>query len=196
MAGNELYIVSGPLGVGGSGSNGGTTTTIANGNVTVPAFTWKVALILPKADGDDTARVTCSTRTIAVLMPNQDNIRPNTWQTYLTTVDNVEQQTGFDFFSNLPPAIQACIEAGTNGNNPPGTSDGSISTAEDNSVNVTLNAVSPGGSLTYTIVTPPAHGQLTGSGANEAMLRILISMARIASRSRSTTVVTTRTLQP
>jgi hypothetical protein len=140
--------------------------TIANGNVTVPAFTWKVALILPKADGDDTARVTCSTRTIAVLMPNLDSIRPNPWQTYLTTVDNVEQQTGFDFFSNLPPAIQACIEAGTNGNNPPGTSDGSISTAEDNSVNVTLNAVSPGGSLTYTIVTPPAHGQLTGSDAN------------------------------
>ena len=164
--GNELYIVSGPLGVGGSGSNGGTTTTIANGNITVPASTWKVALILPKADGDDTARVTCSTRTIAVLMPNLDSIRPNSWQTYLTTVDNVEQQTGFDFFSNLPPAIQACIEAGTNGNNPPGTSDGSISTAEDNSANVTLNAVSPGGSLTYTIVTPPAHGQLTGSDAN------------------------------
>jgi len=166
--GNELYIISGPLGVGGSGSNGGTTTTIANGNVTVPAFTWKVALILPKADGDDTARVTCSTRTIAVLMPNLDSIRPDPWQTYLTTVDNVEQQTGFDFFSNLPPAIQACIEAGTNGNNPPGTSDGSISTAEDNSANVTLNAVSPGGSLTYTIVTPPAHGQLTGSGANRS----------------------------
>jgi len=166
--GNELYIVSGPLGVGGTGSNGGTTTTIANGNITVPAFTWKVALVLPKAAGDDTARVTCSTRTIAVLMPNQNGIRSNPWETYLTTVDNIEQQTGFDFFSNLPPAIQACIEAGTNGNNPPGTSGGSISTAEDNSVNVTLNAVSPGGSLTYTIVTPPAHGQLTGSGANRS----------------------------
>jgi endonuclease G len=164
--GNELYIVSGPLGVGGSGSNGGTTTTIANGNITVPAFTWKVALVLPKAEGDDTARVTCSTRTIAVLMPNLDSIRPNTWQTYLTTVDNVEQQTGFNFFSNLPPAIQACIEAGTNGSNPPGTAGQSVTTAEDNSVNITLTASSPGGPLTYTIVTPPAHGQLTGSGAN------------------------------
>ena len=101
-------------------------------------------------------------------MPNQNGIRSNPWETYLTTVDNVEQQTRFDFFSNLPPAIQACIEAGTNGDNPPGTSGGSITTAEDTSANVTLNAVSPGGSLTYTIVTPPAHGQLTGSGANRS----------------------------
>src|SRR6266542_3155142 len=48
----EIYIVSGPLGVGGTGSNGGTTTTLANGHVTVPAYTWKVALVIPKASGD------------------------------------------------------------------------------------------------------------------------------------------------
>ena len=67
---DELYIVSGPAGTGGTGSNGGTTTTIANGHVTVPASTWKCALVLPKASGDDVARVTASTRTICVIMPN------------------------------------------------------------------------------------------------------------------------------
>ena len=50
---NEVYIVAGGVGDGGTGCNGGVTTTIANGNVTVPAFTWKVALVIPKGDGDD-----------------------------------------------------------------------------------------------------------------------------------------------
>jgi hypothetical protein len=36
---NELYIVAGGLGAGGSGSNGGLTMTVANGHVTVPAYT-------------------------------------------------------------------------------------------------------------------------------------------------------------
>jgi DNA/RNA endonuclease G (NUC1) len=117
--GDEVYIVSGPHGVGGTGSNGGVTTTLANGHVTVPSSTWKVALVLPKDDGDDLARVTCSTRTIAVIMPNVDSIRPNAWEGYLTTVDAVETLTGYDLFSNLPEPYQQCIEAGTNGNNPP-----------------------------------------------------------------------------
>src|SRR4029453_2147359 len=119
LPGDELYIVSGPYGVGGTGSNGGVTTTLATGHVTVPSATWKVALVLPKDGGDDLARVSCSTRTIAVIMPNQDSIRPNPWETYLTTVDAVETLTGYDFFSNLPEPYQHCIEAGTNGNNPP-----------------------------------------------------------------------------
>jgi DNA/RNA endonuclease G (NUC1) len=160
-AGNELYIVSGPLGVGGTGSNGGTTTSVANGHVTVPAYTWKVALVLPKADGDDVSRVTCSTRTIAVLMPNAQGIRSNPWQTYLTTVDNIEQLTGFDFYSNLPPAVQACIEAGSNGTNPPGTANQSAMTTEDNSVTVTLTGLQPtNAALTFSIVNNPSHGQV------------------------------------
>jgi len=116
---DELYIVSGPFGSGGTGSNGGVTTTLAEGHVTVPSFTWKVALVLPKASGDDRSRVSCSTQTIAVIMPNLDSIRSDPWQNYLTTVDAVEALTGYDFFSSLPEPYQRCIEAGTNGNNPP-----------------------------------------------------------------------------
>ena len=75
----ELYIVSGPTGVGGTGSLGGVTTTLADGHVTVPSSTWEVALVLPKDGGDDLSRVSCSTRTIAVIMPNQDSIRNDPW---------------------------------------------------------------------------------------------------------------------
>jgi endonuclease G len=115
---NELYIVSGGVGAGGTGSNGGVTTTLANGHVTVPEKTWKVALVIPKGD-DDISRVSCSTRTIAVIMPNVQGIRNDLWENFLTTVNAVETLTGYHLFSNLPQQIRACVKAGTNGNNPP-----------------------------------------------------------------------------
>ena len=109
-AGNELYILSGGTGTGGSGSNGGTTNTVASGHVTVPALTWKVIIVLP-VGANDTSRVTTSTRTIAVIMPNTQGIRNNDWRNYRVSVDQVEALTGFDFFSNVPVAIQAAIES-------------------------------------------------------------------------------------
>jgi DNA/RNA endonuclease G (NUC1) len=164
--GNELYIVSGGAGSGGTGTNG-FATTIANGHVAVPASTWKVVMVLTKASGDDVARVTASTQTIAVIMPNTQGIRNDDWRNYITTVDAVEALTGYDFYCNVPDAIEAAIEGGTNGVNPPGAANGSASSNEDASTSVTLNAVSPsGGGLTYTIVTQPSNGTLTGTGAN------------------------------
>jgi len=165
---NELYIVSGPVGVGGTGS-GGFANTIANGHVTVPSSTWKVVLVIPKGD-NDISRVTAATRTIAVNMPNIQGIRNEDWHTYLTTVDAIEQLTGYDFFANVPDAVENAIEAGTDGSNPPGTEGQAVSTAEDTSKSITLSAVSPNpsASFTFTIVTPPAHGQLTGVGANRS----------------------------
>jgi DNA/RNA endonuclease G (NUC1) len=114
MPGNELYIIAGGAGTGGTGSNGGVTTTIAGGKIAVPAQTWKVVLVLPKGD-NDISRVSCSTRTFAVIMPNIQGIRNVDWNTYKTTVDAVETLTGYDFFSNLPEPVQRCIEVGING---------------------------------------------------------------------------------
>src|SRR5207237_622062 len=167
LPGNELYIVSGPAGTGGTGSNGGVTTTIANGHVTVPASTWKVVLVLPKASGDDVSHVTAASRTIAVNMPNVQGIRSDDWHNYLTTVDAIESLTGYDFFSNVPNAIQNAIEAGTNGTNPPGAANESITTNEDVQAAATLQGVSPtNGTLTYTVLAQPSHGALSGTGAN------------------------------
>ena len=109
-AGNELYIISGGSGQGGTGSNGGTTNTIAGGKVTVPSQTWKVVIVLPVGT-DDVSRVTTSTRTIAVIMPNSQGIRTVDWKTYRVSVDQVEALTGFDFFSSVPVGTQATIEA-------------------------------------------------------------------------------------
>lgn len=160
---NEVYIVAGPAGVGGSGNNG-PATTIANGHVTVPAFTWKVALVLPHGESD-LSRVNAATRTIAVIMPNDNSINSD-WHVYLTTVDAVETLTGYDFFANVPDIVENSIEAGINGNNPPATDNQFAETAEDVPVEIVLNAVSPALSpaFTYTIVGQPANGVLSGSG--------------------------------
>jgi DNA/RNA endonuclease G (NUC1) len=162
---NEIYIVAGGAGTGGTGSNGGVTTTFANGKVTVPAQTWKVALVIPKDSGDDIARVTASARTVAVIMPNVQGIRNNAWTNYLTSVDQVEALTGYDFYENLPDAIENSVEAGIDGNNPPGTANQIVNVAEDNSVSITLNAAGAG-ILTYEIVSQPTNGLLSGTGAN------------------------------
>jgi endonuclease G len=160
---NEVYVVAGPAGVGGSGDNG-PANTIANGHVTVPAFTWKVALVLPVGDGD-VSRVSAATRTIAVIMPNDNSINSD-WRAYLTTVDAVEALTGYDFFANVPEAIENSIEAGVDGNNPPGTENQGATTNEDVPVGITLNAVSPSlaATFSYTIVSGPANGVLSGDG--------------------------------
>jgi endonuclease G len=77
----------------------------------VPSQTWKVVIVIPAAAGDDVARVTNSTRTIAVIMPNTQGIRTVDWKTYRVSVDQVEALTGFDFFSNVPVGTQAVIES-------------------------------------------------------------------------------------
>ena len=163
LPGNEIYVVAGPAGVGGSGDNG-PANTIANGNVTVPAFTWKVALVLPVGESD-VSRVNAKTRTIALIMPNQNSVNSD-WHTYLTTVDAVEALTGYDFFADVPDIIENAIEAGSDGNNPPGTTNQFATTAEDVPSEIVLNAVSPllGPTFTYTILSGPTNGVLSGSG--------------------------------
>ncbi len=109
QAGNELYIFAGGFGQGGTGSNG-FANTIAGGHITVPSQTWKVIVVLPNGN-NDLQRVTTSTRTIAVIMPNADSIRNQTWQSFETSIDQVETLTGLDFLSNVPMNIQNVIEA-------------------------------------------------------------------------------------
>ena len=108
--GNELYIIAGGAGQGGTGANGGVTNTVANGNVVVPAVTWKVIIVLP-VGANDVDRVFKTTRTIAVIMPNTQAIGINTpWRNFRTSIDRVEGLTGFNFFSNVRPSVQNLIE--------------------------------------------------------------------------------------
>lgn len=106
--GNELYIIMGSYGAGGTG-NAGLKTTIAGGKITVPANVWKVIVVLTKGE-NDLARVTSSTRVIAVNTPNNNNVSTS-WDTYRTTVDAIEVATGYNLLSNLSEALQTELEA-------------------------------------------------------------------------------------
>ncbi len=107
-AGNEVYVIMGSYGIGGTGSNG-TFNTINNGNVTVPSNVWKVIVVLPQGT-NDVSRVSSSTRVIAVNTPNINTVS-SSWGSYRTSVDAIEAATGYNILSNVPTSIQATIEA-------------------------------------------------------------------------------------
>ncbi|RYU78085.1 DNA/RNA non-specific endonuclease [Hymenobacter persicinus] len=107
-AGNELYIICGSYGTGGTGLNG-YTTTIASGKITVPSNCWKVVVVLPNGTGD-AARVTTSTRVIAINTPNTQTVNTD-WAAYRTTVDAIEAATGYNLLSAVSSTVQSTIES-------------------------------------------------------------------------------------
>jgi endonuclease G len=109
-AGNELYIIAGGYGSGGTGSNGGITTTIYNGSITVPSHCWKIVVVLPTGS-NDASRVSTTTRVIAVDMPNTQTVNSLNWSSYRVSVDALETILGYDFLNVIPANIQSVIEA-------------------------------------------------------------------------------------
>lgn len=99
VGGNEAYVYAGCYGDNGKIRN----------KITIPTRCFKIALILREGT-NDFARVTPTTRIIAADMPNENSINPD-WKRYITSVDAIEQSTGFDFLSTLPVARQASLES-------------------------------------------------------------------------------------
>ena len=97
MQGKKLYIVAGGNGI---------ARKIARSQVVVPEYTWKVILILePNSDA-----VTDRIETIAVSIPNSERVRNTDWRDYIVSVDRIEKQTGYNFFSEIPRRVQKKIE--------------------------------------------------------------------------------------
>lgn len=109
-AGNEVYVIMGSYGIGGTGSNG-TFNKINGDKITVPSNVWKVAVIIPTGD-NDVNRVTTSTRVIAVNTPNINTINTD-WKQYRVTVRAIEQATGYNLLSALPQSVQDAVETKT-----------------------------------------------------------------------------------
>ncbi|PSR55896.1 DNA/RNA non-specific endonuclease [Adhaeribacter arboris] len=106
--GQEVYVIMGNYGSGGTGSNG-SARTIEDGRIKVPKQIWKVLVILPEGD-DDLNRITANTRVIAIDTPNSNGVNSD-WSLYRTTVDAIEKATGYDLLSSLPEDIQQILEA-------------------------------------------------------------------------------------
>jgi endonuclease G len=121
LAGKELYVVAGPAGRGGNGekgfrqalgresppwSHGGQP---GNG-FDVPAWCWAAAVMLDDRPGNDLKRITKKTPTVAVIMPNTQDI-DGEWQNFQHSISDVEQLTGFDLFDLVDEDIQEAIES-------------------------------------------------------------------------------------
>ncbi len=113
--GNEVYIIAGASGTGGTGQNG-YAASLAGGKLTVPATLWKILVVVP-INGDNTFQITANTRIIAVNIPNDQSAADKPWRAYLTSVDELENLTGYDFLSNVPIDIQRIIEKRIDGGN-------------------------------------------------------------------------------
>jgi endonuclease G len=107
--GQEIYVIMGSYGRGGTGTNG-FAQTLDQGRVTVPARIWKVMVILPEGSNDLQRISTDPTvRVLAVDTPNDNALAPD-WKQYLTSVDKLEAATGLDLLSALPAASQARLQ--------------------------------------------------------------------------------------
>ena len=108
--GNELYVICGSYGRGGTGAKG-FLTTLDQGRVTVPAHCWKVVVVLPIGT-NDAARVASATRVIAIDMPNDNSLGAG-WGQYRVSVDAIEMATGLDVLSAVATPVQQVVEART-----------------------------------------------------------------------------------
>jgi endonuclease G len=78
----------------------GEPRTIGAGQVAVPSHTYKVILLI---HGDDAAM-------FAAIVPNHENVSGSLDQ-FAVTVDEIEQRTGLDFFSELEEAHENDLES-------------------------------------------------------------------------------------
>lgn len=105
--GNEVYVIMGNYGSGGTGKNG-YATAIDQGKINVPAHVWKVVVIIPDGN-NDLQRINANTKVIAIDTPNDNSIAPN-WMNYICTVRDIEKATGYNLLSALPKSLQDVIE--------------------------------------------------------------------------------------
>ncbi len=133
-AGNEILITSGPSGFAG--------TSIASG-VAIPGHVWKIAVVVPLGAGTALSRITSATRVIAIKIPNIQGVRSNPWQQYVTSAAQLETDTGYRFFTDLPAAIAAELRTRVDGQNASG--------APNITVHPTAQVTLAGGAATFSV---------------------------------------------
>ena len=107
LATNELLITCGPSGFG--------TAQIPSGKAYIGSNTWKVVVCVPLGSGMALSRITATNRVIAISVPNVTNRLSSAWQTYVTSPQKIEQDTGLTFFTTLPANITSVFDTEIDG---------------------------------------------------------------------------------
>ncbi len=116
QSGNELLIICGPSGFSGSYIQPSQRAYVA-------AYTWKIAVVVPAGAGTALSRITAATRVISLKIPNSNSVS-SAWQNYITSARQIEVDTGFTFFTALPPDVASALRDKVEGQTgpPPGIS--------------------------------------------------------------------------
>ena len=107
-AGNELLITCGPSTFNGSRIQ-------PSGKVSIPGYTWKIVVVVPPGSGSALSRITSTTRVITVKMPNVAGIHSVNWTNYITSVNRIQADTGYTFFTALSSSIASALRAEVDG---------------------------------------------------------------------------------
>lgn len=108
LAGNEMLIICGPSAFSGA-------SLLSSNKVFIPGYTWKVAVVVPAGAGTALSRITSSTRVIALKVPNVAGIRSVPWTNYITSAQQIQNDTGYTFFTALPSDVAAVLRAKVDG---------------------------------------------------------------------------------
>ena len=113
--GKEVYVIAGGIYAANP------QTLKGEGKVQIPDYTWKIAVIENAGKGLGDVHGVSDVQVIVVKMPNlvgntgspasADGIRNTPWQNFQTSVDAIEQATGYDFLAALPDEIEIPLEA-------------------------------------------------------------------------------------
>ena len=107
-ASNEVLVICGPEGFGSA-------VTASSGQIPIASNVWKIIVAVPLGSGSTLSRITNATRVITVNIPNIQGIRNNPWQNYLTSVNQLQTNTGFTFFTALNTNLAAVLRAKVDG---------------------------------------------------------------------------------
>ncbi|HKQ70506.1 MAG TPA: DNA/RNA non-specific endonuclease, partial [Polyangiaceae bacterium] len=97
----SLYIVAG-------GVFSGAPRVIGNG-VAVPSASYKIIVVLAK--GQPVAEVSAASEVIAVRIPNEPSVAGRPFRDFVVAVDDLENETGYNFLGGVSEPIQRALEA-------------------------------------------------------------------------------------
>lgn len=109
--GYELLITCGPSRFTGA--------YIASGHVAVPGYVWKIAVVVPSGTTNALDRIDYFTRVIALNITNSDTVGATPWTNFVTSVNELQTETGFTFFTALPPNLAWALRSKVDGQAPP-----------------------------------------------------------------------------
>lgn len=112
----ELLIISGP---GNFSTNRITQNT---GHPALASDVWKIVVCVPLGAGTAFSRITNADpnaiRVIAINTPNDASVSGKSWTTFVTSTKQIQQNTGYNFFSALPNNLAWVLRSKVDGQAP------------------------------------------------------------------------------